>query len=329
METTPVPGLLEWLKKEPAQPKWLIQDFLPEASLAMVSGPRKVAMKTWQGFDASLSVALGSAPSGSILTVPHEGKRVLTIEEEGTGHDTRSRILKLLKGRGINPLTDEGTAAIKKLEQNYFFWHHPRVKLDNPNWVKLLRHIVKEEGISLVVLDAITYMTSGDENSKQDMAPVNDALFALRQLGACVLYLVHTNKQAQREDADPDLDVRGSSVLLDAYDVHFALRRHHKEHINLLCRYRDFEEQRFKIYWDFKPDQVTGTYEAVTEESDEQEKFAHITAQLVPTIEYNTAAISKGFGLATKEAAQLLNSLVNAGILVPTTKGNFVKKESL
>lgn len=290
----------------------------------MVSGPRKVALKTWFAFDTSLSIATGCVPDGSIHTITHAGKRVLTLEEEGTGHDTRSRILKLLRGRGLHPSLEN--EALRRLGTNYRFWHHPRCKLDNIHWVNYLRDYINGEGIDLLVLDAITYMTSGDENKKQDMAPVNDALFSFRQAGATVLYLVHTNKQAQRADADPDLDVRGSSVLLDAYDVHYALRRHDDAYVNLLARYRDFEEMRYKVYWDFKPDAVMGKLTEATRESEAADKVAHLAPQIVPGVEYTVVTLQKAFGVTPKEAANLMNSLLKAGVLAPSGTGAFVRK---
>jgi hypothetical protein len=290
----------------------------------MVSGPRKVALKTWFAFDTSLSIATGFAPGSSIHTIPHQGKRVLTLEEEGTGHDTRSRILKLLKGRGLTPGQDH--EALVRLAKNYKFWHHPRCKLDNIHWVNYLRDYINGEGIDLLVLDAITYMTSGDENKKQDMAPVNDALFSFRQAGATCMYLVHTNKQAQRADADPDLDVRGSSVLLDGYDVHYALRRHADAYVNLMARYRDFEETNYRVYWDFKPEAVVGKLAEVSAESEAGDKVAHLTPQIVPGIEYTVVTLQKSFGVTPKEAANLMNSLLKAQVLVPNGSGAFVRK---
>lgn len=291
----------------------------------MVSGPRKVAMKTWFAFDLSLSIATGHVPAGAVHKISHEGKRVLTLEEEGTGHDTRSRILKLMKGRGLAP--DVESDAVKRLAQNYRFWHHPRCKLDNIHWVNYLRDYIQGEGISLLVLDAITYMTSGDENKKQDMAPVNDALFSFRQAGATVLYLVHTNKQAQREDADPDLDVRGSSVLLDAYDAHYALRKHgDNDFISLLARYRDFEEMRYRVNWDFGPETVRSKVSYVTAELEAADKIAHLIPQIIPGVEYNIESLRRTLGLTPREAANTLNLLVKAGTLEPSgAPGAFVR----
>lgn len=322
------PRLTEWLVREPPEPKWLLENFLPEQSLAMCSGPRKVAHKTWFAIEAALAVAIGKTLEKPMVKAEHDGKRVLFIEEEGTGHDTRSRFFKLLKSHGIDPRTGQGQEAMEKLDKNFLFMHHPRVKLDNPNWVAILRNFVKENEVKLIVLDAITYMTSGDENKKQDMAPVNDALFAFRQLGASVLYLVHTNKAAQREDADPDLDVRGSSVLLDAYDVHFALRRNAKEYINLLARYRDFEEQRFRVTWTFQPDSVSGLVKPVTEELEEADALKDYIAHLIPGVEYTIVGVAKTFGLEKKEAAKLLNSLTKVGALVPAPNGTFHRSPS-
>lgn len=301
-----------------------MDQLVPANSLCMVSGPRKIALKTWFAFDMSLSVATGIAPVGAAHTVSHGGKRVLTLEEEGTGFDTRSRILKLLKGRGVNGTEGD---IYQKLSKNYRFWHHPRCKLDNIHWVNYLRDYIKGEGIELLVLDAITYMTGGDENKKQDMQPVNDALFSFREAGATCVYLVHTNKQAQRADADPDLDVRGSSVLLDAYDAHFALRRHHDAYINLLARYRDFEEVQYRAYWDFKSDTVVGKLVPVTAELEAQDKVAHLLPQIIPGVEYTAVSLQKALGVTAREASNTLNRLIKANALVPSaTPGAFVRK---
>lgn len=320
-------GLRSWLKLGTREPNWLIKEWMMCQGLHMCSGPRKIAGKTWFAIDNSLSVALGSASPGSILTVPHDGKRVLFIEEEGTGPDTRSRHAKLLKGRGLDVDSDEFPEAMAKLEKNYLIMHHPRIKLDNPQWCAWLVDYVKGEGIELVVLDAITYMTSGDENSKQDQSRINDALFGVRAAGAAVLYLVHTNKQGQREDADPDLDVRGSTVLLDAYDAHFALRRRHDSYIDLLARYRDFEEGRYRISWDYKPDRVAPTLWRVTAEDEARTAVQDFVVQLVPGVDYNNGTLKKQLGLSSdKEAAKLLNQLVNAGALVAQSPGIFRKR---
>lgn len=322
----PAFGLASWLRQGTSAPNWLITEWMMAQGLHMCSGPRKVAGKTFFAIDNALSVALGQTVPGSVLTVPHDGKRVLFIEEEGTGPDTRSRHVKLLKGRGLDVESDQFPEMIARLESNYRIMHHPRVKLDNPQWCAWLVDYINGEGIELVVLDAITYMTSGDENSKQDQSRINDALFGMRAAGAAVLYLVHTNKQGQREDADPDLDVRGSTVLLDAYDCHYALRRRHEGYIDLLARYRDFEEGKFRISWDYKPDRVTPTLWRVSDSDEAQALVEVYVPQLVPGVDYNNGSLRKQLGLSSdREAAKLLNQLVRAGALVAQSPGVFQK----
>ena len=319
-----IPNLIQWLTDETPEPKWLIKDLLPESSLAMMSGPRKVAFKTWTAFDWSIAVACGLKEK--VLNCEHDGYRVLAFEEEGTAHDTRARWLKLLKAHGLDPRTDLGNDMIKRLMKNYNFMHHPRVKLDNPKWVEQIVSYIKGEGVKLLVLDAITYMTSADENSKQGMQPVNDALFQFRAAGAATLYLVHTNKQAQREDADPDLDVRGSSVLLDAYDVHFALRRHHKDYISMLARYRDFEEVRYRVGWSIDKTTAVCDMRVVSDETEARDRLEPFVKQLVPGFGYTSVSLGKAMGIKTpKEAVTLLNSLIDMGVLQPGGNGTFIK----
>jgi len=320
------PRLLDWLGAETPDPSWLVDGLVPAGSLDMVSGPRKAAGKTLFAMHLSAAIAAGVPAFGTIKTAA-DGVPVLFMEEEGASPETRKRVLGILRGLGMDPKTGAGSDALRRLEANFRFEHHPRVKLDNPFWVAALCGAVKEYGIKLVVLDAITYMISGDENAKRDMSAVNDALFAMRQCGAGVLYLVHTNKQAQREDADPDLDVRGSSVLLDAYDAHFALRRRRGSSVSLLARYRDFEEKRYRVGWDFGEAIITGSLVPVAFEEVETERLRGLIGRLLPGVDYSAAELGRSFDVIGKSAGDMINSLVKVGLLVPSLRGTFRRNE--
>lgn len=216
--------------------------------------------------------------------LPSEANSVLFLEEEGTAIGLKERIGKVLMGQlnpnpalalpGVEPPPDK-VRLVHLAEGNredwqlsfaegtpqfpLWFLHRPHMKLDNQQKMVALLEACKQVKPRLIVLDALTYMHNAEENDMRGMQAVNDGLAALRAAtGATVLYICHTNKEAQRpgvanSERDIDLDVRGSSVLLDAYEAHFGFRRWKPGTLTLVCRYREREEQTFDIRWVIPP----------------------------------------------------------------------------
>lgn len=296
---------------------WLIQDLLPAESLVMISGPRKRAFKTWLVMLLAGIVGIGT---GYDRWVSGQAVNTLFIEEEGTPWGIKNRFLRILPALGVAP---------GALTPHIWIAHRTSLKLDSPRMVAELLRFVQENNIKLVVLDALTYMHSGDENDKRDMQVVISALFHLRAAGKCtVLWLSHTNKEADKEDHDEDSDVRGSSVLLDAYDVHIAARRKAKGVITVTVRAREDQEQKFELYWHIPDKGTPGAIKLDINPLTEERITDDIINTLLkggwePGRAYSFASFNKALGLPPGKGVERRNALIVAKklLLAPDGKG--------
>lgn len=322
--------LLDWWQEPVPTAEYLIDGILPTDSVVIVSGPPKRGFKTWLAMLMAGCVATGKDYK---VFKPRAPEPVLFVEEEGGLHGTRKRLSKVFSMLEVD-LDDPTTTKEGVLAQKNFWWlRSPRLKLDNMLQVAQLKKFIEAHGIKLVVLDAITYMHSGDENNKQDMQKVCDALGALRATGATIVALMHVNRSSRKENVDIDLGTRGSSVFTDYYDVHFGLRRDKTtDALTLEIRSRDYEPQEYTLFWN------------VTEGVAQPELIIKPRDEGVIAEEFVAVLRNKGFpagraitpkdfqavlGLTAGKAAEIRAQLINEGklTLVPGSKDVMIPKE--
>jgi len=314
--------IIDWWREPIEDLTWLLDDLLPAGAMVMMSGPRKRGYKTWLAL--SMSMALASGRNYGNVFKPVAPKRVLFVEEEGTRPDTRDRVGKVMRMLDINPAS---LNVSDPFYDNFLWFHHLRLKLDNPVHVSYLIKLVKQYGIELIVLDALTYMHDVDENSKKDMQILNNALMNMRSTGCTVLYLVHTNKASDREEADIDTGVRGSSVMLDAYDAHFALRRlKPRDNLVLTVRYRDHEETQFDISWKIEKDQ-SGKAQLIISPRNSESRQVDIVDTLVDRgfmagQPYTFKQFREALDLPSGLAAEKRGELIDTGKILLSKDGN-------
>lgn len=236
------PLLSDWLESVDVNKAWIIEHILPEDGLVLISGQQKRAFKTWFAFLLALCVSQGKKVG---LLNPKRKGPVLIIEEEGARAQTKSRFLMLCATLGLK--TSDLT--------NIHFAHRERVKLDDEEWRKKIVDLVRRVEPVLVIYDALSYAHTGDENSHQDMTKVIDTMQSVRASGTTMVMLVHLDKQrGENPRSDIDTQPRGSSIIVNAYDTHLALRRYKMSaaHVDLYARHRDDAERRYSITWDVK-----------------------------------------------------------------------------
>lgn len=96
----------------------------------------------------------------------------------------------------------------------------PRIRLDTPEGSSLLKSIITRHGAKLVVLDTLSHLTAGDENSKKEMQPVMDALKDIaRECECAIIVLHHTGKPSKDSKKSVVMKGRGSSTIAAAADV--------------------------------------------------------------------------------------------------------------
>jgi len=234
-----VQTLEDWLSASASAPRWIVPGLLPAESLILISGPRKLGHKTWLTDLFALYTSTGVAcKSGEIL--PINAEPVLYIEEEGSRAGTRNRLLSLRQSLGLKDV---------KLDNIYYVFRQS-VKLDTERWVSRIENVISELGIKLVIFDAFAYIHSVNENSSEDLKKVIQSFQRFRALGASVIFIAHTSKNADVSDIDNQ--VRGSGLIVDCYDLHLALRSKGKgKKLTLETRAREFEGDRYEVRWAF------------------------------------------------------------------------------
>lgn len=282
-------NLRDFFNTETRAPTYLLQDLLPASAVVYFSGPRKRGFKTFAQKFMTLVAASGrpykcgnqgkpdkkGAPATKmvgepVILTPTKPCRILSFQQEGTAIGNKERIGKI--GLGLGEWDRQGLlyyrnslgfedykitdGVVSPILENFHFYHRPGIKFHNPESMKRLHSIIDLVKPDITVLDAITYMHNGKENDPENMLAMVDGLFSIRAKGGTVVAVMHTSKEAQRntEVNDIDLDLRGHSSQLDAYDAHFGFRRlpanKGKGWIDLICRYREREEQQFKVRWE-------------------------------------------------------------------------------
>ncbi len=187
----------ELLKIEP--PTWLIEEFLPVQSLAILYGPPKCG-KTFVALDAGLALATGRPCQGH----PTEPVDVVYIVGEGLrGFRTR-----------FEAWTHHHSVDVGRVR----FWvHREAVNLLNEREVQAFTQRLEEAGVQpgLIVVDTLSRcLPGGDENSAQHMSTAVRHLDGFRNHWPDVTTLIlhHTGKNTER-------GMRGSSALWGAADA--------------------------------------------------------------------------------------------------------------
>ena len=241
------PTLPEWLAsvEDAPQEDWLLDKLVPKDALVLLSGQQKLARKSLLAESMMLVVASGK-PWDFLIPNRQEPQAVLYLQEEGSKLDTYRRLLALCRGMGLAP------NVLDSIRWSF----RAGVKLDLKEWRDRTVALVEETKPALIVLDSMFVLHSADENSSSELKPVYETFQAIRKAaeGGSIVYLAHLDKgRGMMQNVDHDLQVRGSSTMVNIYDVHLAARRYKLEddYVHLYTHYRDSEPAEFDLLWSF------------------------------------------------------------------------------
>jgi len=312
------PSVAEWIEAAPKEVKWLVDYFVPEDSVILLSGQQKLAFKTNLALCLSILVAAGKT-FGCLHT--SAARPVLYVYEEGSSAGTRSRLIKICKGLGVDPTS----------LHTMYLAHRQRVKLDDSAWRRQLIRFVQYEKPGLVVLDTMSYMHLGDENSVKEMSSSIETIQHIRDAGASVVVLAHLDKtKGGNPRADIDTQIRGTSLVVNFYDVHIACRRYRKSdmHIDMTVRHRDDEEKEFKISWTVEPESITPSVEPLEVGEMRTEELAMASYKLVDLdAEYHPHALKRLWDVSANTVIKYLGILEGKGKAIQSGKKWFFPKE--
>jgi hypothetical protein len=189
-----------WLS-QPAAPRWLVRNWLPDSGLAMLFGPSG-AGKTFAALSMAASIASGKAWHG------HKVAQGAVIYLAGEGHyGLRMRVAAWAQQHG-----PEG------LENLYI--SNRGIDLDAPQAAAEVIRAIKEpspDRVALVVVDTLATHFGGEENSARDTRQLLSAAQVIGRAYGCVVCLIHHTGLGPADRA------RGSSSLKAAMDWQMLL----------------------------------------------------------------------------------------------------------
>ena len=247
---------------------------------------------------------------------PVKAVKCLILELEGPRKQTRSRwrLLENGDGLGIPP-------------GMIYFAHRYPIMIDDPTWCSKICSLVSDEDIKFVVIDTLARANAGDENSAQDMSIVMRALDQIRlsSAGCSVMWLHHLAKEEFNKktgkpiDKDIDQEVRGSTVLMGGYDVHFAFRRKviDSRALLLTVRHKDDEEYYFNVYWNFDKTQDTAQLKMVSLNPNVPDipLLEHCAAMMLPKQEYTMAMLISQWEVPHPIASGMIRTMLQSGMI--------------
>lgn len=190
---------------------WLVADLIPSIGLSFLAGQPKQARKTTLATALAVSTASGRDWLGKTVK---QGSVLYLAAEESEGSVLR-RIRWLMTGLDLSVIDE------RQVQDNLFIGCGPRWTLDSTAGQNALTRAARSVKPQLIVLDPLSRLFIGDENSRSDIEPIVDFLKKLFFRFECsILVIHHSSKQAAATSGlDP---LRGSSALRAAHDALIA-----------------------------------------------------------------------------------------------------------
>ena len=231
-------------------PQWIVPGLIPEG-LTIIGGLPKVA-KSYMAYDIALACA------GHGLGLGHFGvsrgrAAYLAIEDDAS--DSQQRLLELRPGIVSAP--------------DLLFLHGEAVPSISEGLVEFLRLTVTELGLSLVVVDPLSYVYDPQNNKYQDsFREAKEMLLPLRQLARelhfALVFVDHRRKQG-KDDHDVFQTLYGSVAKYAVADTLIMAVRRENEVI-LHCRGRKIKDQAISCTFTYADGKALWSVEGAQEE---------------------------------------------------------------
>lgn len=208
-----------FMAREIKLPSWLIDNMWSDEADGFIAGEAK-SFKSLIVMDMLASVASGTKFL-NYFDVPQQGP-CLYIQRENDDGFMQDRWRKIVASKGLGGGYFMDTGELKMpAKLDIGLMSNSPFKLNEPDHLDWLEKKVREMGIKLVVMDPLSWLTSGsDLNSEKDMAPILDRLMEIKHRYRVGMLIVHHYKKQNRNDpmvADPDR-VSGTSMFQRWYE---------------------------------------------------------------------------------------------------------------
>lgn len=185
---------------------WLVEGIWQEHALGFISGAPK-AYKSFLALDLAFAVATGGDFLGRYST-GGVGRSVMYVQMESSKSAFRDRVRSVASRFAAAPT-------------NLRLITNEPVLLEDPSWVERIENELDAHRPALLILDPLASLTSGDENSSQEMGALIRLFRAWRDRFGCAVCVVHhTGKGGEKSGAKRSGEkMRGSSALHGALEA--------------------------------------------------------------------------------------------------------------
>jgi KaiC/GvpD/RAD55 family RecA-like ATPase len=196
--------------------KWLVEGIIPEQSTVILGGLQGIG-KTWLMLDLAIEMARGGGSwLGKFLVNP---AKILYVDEESSSTLLRTRLHKLLLGKGVK---------ISDLNLHLAIAHNYNFSSDSS--VCKFKKLLQLHQPKVVFIDSLVRIHRGSENSSTELAQVfGEFKKLMREFNCTFIFADHEGKQvwwSEIEDKEPSSnDLRGSNEKAAFADSVLSLRR--------------------------------------------------------------------------------------------------------
>ena len=272
---------------------WLLEDYLPLGSLALLAGKPKEG-KTTLVYELAVKVAQGLPFLGR--TTQQGGVLILAVEEHR--RDVKLR-LQNLGAEGLDDL-----------------YVHVGALSPTPTLFAHFSTFIHDHNIRLVLVDTLAaFWHVQNENDASEMTKgVKPLLQLARESEACV-FLVHHARKSEGSHGD---EIRGSGALFGLVDVAIVMKRHSVETQRLLQAQSRYPETPSELVVELREH----GYESLGDPAKvgKADKLRRLREALTEKPEA-TPVLAKKAGLSRRDATKLLSLLLDNGETIREGKG--------
>jgi hypothetical protein len=277
--------------QEPTE--WVLEDFLPVGSLALLAGKPKEG-KTTLAYELAAKVAQGQSFLGR--TTQKGGVLIVAVEEHR--RDVKARLANL------------GAEGIENL------YVHVGPLKPTPTFFAMLTTFIQDHEIRLVIVDTLAaFWSVQNENDASEMTKAVKPLLQLaRESDACVL-LIHHARKSEGSHGD---EIRGSGALFGLVDIAVVMKRHSVETQRLLQAQSRFPETPSELVVELREHGYVALGDPAA--VGKADKLKRLHAALTETPE-EIESLAKKAGLSKRDATRLLDLQWRAGEAIREGKG--------
>jgi len=196
-------SLSELMAKEFPPNHWLVENVIPQQAITILHGA-PMSLKTWVVLELAIRAAKGEKLFNQFETV-QTGSLLVDMESGEWLLQDRFRTLQVDPALPIHYVTMESSDFTIAYAKGLVKW-------------------CDENEIGLVIIDSLTRIHSGDENTSKDSNKIFSTLRSLTKHGITVC-VIHHNRKGGRNQEDDGEAMRGSSDIQASIDCQISVRR--------------------------------------------------------------------------------------------------------